>query len=153
MKFQYWNESLENIIKDQRNDKFKIIVNDFIYEVPLSYALAISSIITEQYVKDPTLNKFNIIINSNENSNETINENNKINDKKIQEEFSKFIKGEKISSEIFYEIGIKLQNKEMIKEWNKKQKLTKETVMKIIKGNHKLYNNRKDKDFAIKSIE
>ena len=55
---KYWNETLENIIKDQRNDKFKIIVNDFIYEVPLSYALAISSL--NLYFKDPTLDKFNI---------------------------------------------------------------------------------------------
>ena len=145
MMFQYWNETLENIIKDQRNDKFKIIVNDLIYEVPLSYALAISSIITEQYLKDSTLNKFNIKINTKENK--------KINGQKIQEEFSKFIKGEKISSEIFYKIGIHLQNKEMIKEWSKKQELTKETVMTIIKANHELYNNRKDKDLAIKNIE
>ena len=35
----YWNETLENIRKDSRNDKFKIIVNDHSYEVPLSYAL------------------------------------------------------------------------------------------------------------------
>ena len=145
MMFQYWNETLENIIKDQRNDKFKIIVNDLIYEVPLSYALAISSIITEQYLKDSTLNKFNIKINTKENK--------KINGQKIQEEFTKFINGEKISSEIFYQIGIHLQNKEMIKEWSKKQELTKETVMTIIKANHELYNNRKDKHLVIKDIE
>ena len=120
-------------------------MNDFSYEVPLSYALAISSIITEQYLKDPTLKKFNIKISPNGNK--------KINDKKIQEEFCQFIKGEKISSEIFYQIAINLQNKEMIKEWSKKQELTKETVLTIIKANHKLYNNRKDKHLAIKSIE
>lgn len=37
----YWNETLENLSKDQRNDKFKFIINDKIYEVPLSYALGI----------------------------------------------------------------------------------------------------------------
>ena len=50
----YWNETLENIIKDQRRDKFKINVNHKIYEVPLSYALGISPLITENYLKDPS---------------------------------------------------------------------------------------------------
>ena len=48
----YWNETLENISRDQRNDKFIFIVNDVRYEVPLSFALGISPLITEQYLKD-----------------------------------------------------------------------------------------------------
>ena len=33
----YWNETLENISKDQRNDKFRLNMNNIIYEVPLSF--------------------------------------------------------------------------------------------------------------------
>ena len=41
----------------------------------------------------------------------------------------------------------------MFEEWSKKQELTNETVMSIIKANRKIFNNRKDKDLEIKSIE
>ena len=56
----YWNDTLESLSKDQRNDKFKMIVNDTIFEVPLSYALGISPLITQKYLKDPTFNELNI---------------------------------------------------------------------------------------------
>ena len=129
LKLKYWNETLENIIKDQRNDKFKIIVNNTVHEVPLSFALGISPFITEEYLKDPTFKELNIRIN-----------NNTLKEEEIKKEFGKFIKGEEISSEIFYEIGNVLKNKEMLKEWNKNQKITKETINKMIQINHKLYD-------------
>ena len=122
----YWNETLENISKDQRKDTFRMIVNDRIYKVPLSYALGISPYITNQYIKDPTFKELNINISDNN---------------KIQEEFCKFIKGEKISSELFYEIGVNLENIEMIKKWSKSEELTKGRVMKIIKANRKIFHN------------
>ena len=128
---KYWNQSIENINKDPRNNKFIIVVNQKKYKVPLSYAFGISPFITEQFLKDPTYNHLNIIINTNENK--------EITSEKIQKEFQKFIKGETISSDIFYEIGIQLKNKEMIKKWIKNQILTKETVINIIKANYKLF--------------
>ena len=128
----YWNETLENISKDPRKDSFKMIVNNIIYEVPLSYAFGISPYITNQYLKDPTFNELNIKINISDNNN---------NKNKIQEEFCKFIKGGKISSEIFYKIGINLENKEMIKQWSKSEKLMKERVITIIKANRKISHN------------
>ena len=101
----YWNQTLENLLKDPRNDKFEFIVNNTVYEFPLSYAFAISPLITEKYLKDPTFNKLTIILNQNGKNN--------IRDTKIEEEFKKFIKREKISREIFYEIGMNLKNQEM----------------------------------------
>ena len=65
LQLKYWNETLENIIKDQRNDKFKIILNNIVHEVPLSFALGISPFITEEYLKDPTFKELNIRINNN----------------------------------------------------------------------------------------
>ena len=117
----YWNETIENIMKDQRST-FKLIVNNVIYEVSLSYALGISSLITENYLKDPTFNELTI----------EIIENNDIKEKEIHEEFRKFIRGEKISREVFYQIGISLMNKEMIKKWCHSYELTNETYI----GNH-----------------
>ena len=126
---RYWNETLENISKDQRKDKFQIIVNNIPSEIPLSYALGISPLITEKYLKDPTFKELRITINNNE-----INRSSK----EIQEEFRKFFKGEKISSELFYAIAINLENKEMINEWSKCQELTKENIIKSIKAKHQI---------------
>ena len=133
---KYWNNTLENISKDQRNDKFKMIVNKVIYEVPLSYALGISPLITERYLKDPTFDEMHI----------NINESLEKEDKKIQDEFSKFIKGENISREIFFEIGNQLKNNEMIKEWRKSQKLTKEDVIRSIKAYHQNFKNQNNNE-------
>ena len=133
---KYWNNTLENISKDQRNDKFKMIVNKVIYEVPLSYALGISPLITERYLKDPTFDEMHI----------NINESLEKEDKKIQDEFSKFIKGENISREIFFEIGNQLKNNEMIKEWRKSQKLTKEDVIRSIKDYHQNFKNQNNNE-------
>ena len=63
-KQKYWNETLENVIKDQRNYKFKIIVNNIVHEVPLSFALGISPFITQEYLKDPTFQELHIRINN-----------------------------------------------------------------------------------------
>ena len=134
---RFWNETLENISKDQRNDKFTIIVNNFSYKVPLSYALGISPFITENYFKNPTLHKVELNINVTGNSSKS--------EKEIQEEFSKFIKGNKISREIFYEIGIQLKNKEMIKKW-KKQELTKETIIKTIEADRRIFSKNKNEE-------
>ena len=56
----YWNETLKNISQDQRKDKFVFTINKIRFEVPFSYALAISSQITEKYLKDPTVNEIEI---------------------------------------------------------------------------------------------
>ena len=137
----YWNETLENLNKDQRNDKFSLIVNKVIHKVPLSYAIGISSLISEKYLKDPTIKELDININICGNNNDNKSE------KEIQEEFSKFIKGNKISSEMFYEIGIQLKNKEMIKKWKKQEslkELTKEIIMKNIEANRRIFNKNEN---------
>ena len=59
---EYWNGTLENLSKDPRNDKFKMIINNKIHEVSLSYALGISPLIAQEYFKDPTLNELYITI-------------------------------------------------------------------------------------------
>ena len=59
---KYWNETLENISKDQRNEKFKMIVNNKIYEIPLSFAIGISPLISDKYFKDPSFHELNIPI-------------------------------------------------------------------------------------------
>ena len=133
---KYWNETLENIIKDQRKEKFKLVLNNIIFEVPLSYALGISSLITEKYLQDPTFKELNITINN--------SENNQINGNKIQEGFSNFLKGQNISKELFYEIGINLKNKEMLKQWKQSNELTKETIFKFIEANHKILNKNQN---------
>ena len=127
----YWNETLENLIQDQRNDKFKLIVNNCIYPVPLSFAIGLSPLITEKYLQDPTYHELNIKLN---------NSNSALSDDEIQNEFSNFIKGEKISKNLFYEIGIILKNKDMIKKWKKSQELSKEVCIQFIIGNRKLLN-------------
>ena len=142
---RYWNETLENISKDQRKDKFQIIVNNRPYEIPLSYALGISPLITEKYLKDPTFKKLTITVNNNE-----INRSSK----EIQEEFSKFFKGEKISSELFCAIAINLENKEMINEWSKCSELTKENIIKRIKAKHQISSNLSyNKKMTIENLE
>ena len=128
----YWNETLENISKDQRTDKFNFIVNNMIYKVPLSFALGISPLIIKNYLKDPTFNEFSITLNKNECS--------EISEKEIHEEFSKFLKGEMITRKIFYEIGISLQNQEMIKQWAKSKEFKKETIIQSIKEYHTFAN-------------
>ena len=105
--FQSWNETLENIIKDPRNDKFKIIVNNFSYPVPLSYPLAISSIITEQYLKDPTLKKFNIKITTNENKN--------INDEKFKTNLVNSLKVKKYQVKYFFKLQLIFKTKKCLK--------------------------------------
>ena len=123
---KYWNQTLENISKDQRNEKFKLIVNNRTktgffqhkvakIEIPLSLAIGISPLISDEYFKDPSFHKLNITINCN---NKEAN-NQLMCDQDIQEELNKFFKGEKISSDMFYEIGIQLKNKDMIKKWSK----------------------------------
>ena len=106
----YWNETLENISKDHRAEKFEIILNDIKHKVPLSYALGISPLITENYLKEPTYNKFEININ---------NDDTELDEKIIQEEFVKFMNGQYLSRDVYFAIGVQLQNKEMIEEWNK----------------------------------
>ena len=99
----FWNETLQNIRQDQRKDKFVFIINNRIFELPLSYAIGISPLIGEESLKDPTFHKF------------------EINDEeKIEQEFSNFISGKDISKEIFLKIGILLKNEEMIKKWKMK---------------------------------
>ena len=60
MILSFWNDTLKNISQDQRKDKFAFVINNIIYKVSLSYALGISPFITEQYLKDPTFNRFEI---------------------------------------------------------------------------------------------
>ena len=74
----FWNDTLKNISQDQRKDKFVFIVNDLRFEVPLSYALGISPLITELCLKDPAFREFEIK-----------------GKEKIEEEFSNFIRGNK----------------------------------------------------------
>ena len=120
----FWNETLKNISQDQRKDKFKFIINKIIFEVPLSYALGISPLITEKYLKDPTFQTY------------------EIEDKeKIEEEFSKFIRGEKIRKDIFIKFGKLLKNKEIIKKWKQTEEMTKETVIEYLKNIEDIYYN------------
>ena len=93
---KFWNETLKNISQDQRKDKFIFIINKMRYEVPLSYALCISSYVTEQYLKDPTFREF--VIEDNEN---------------IEDSFSNFIKGKEIREEIYIKFGKIFKNTEM----------------------------------------
>ena len=129
----YWNETLENISKDKRNDTFNLVVNKIIYRVPLSYALGISPLITEKYLKDPTFHEFEISINK--------DKLNISNEEYIQTAIKKFIHGQNLSSDIFFEIGSHLRNKEMIQQWKKSNGLKKETVIKVIEANRKIYDN------------
>ena len=113
----FWNETLQNISKDQRKDKFVFLVNDKRFEVPLSYAIAISPFIGEEFLKDPT---FQMNIQDQE---------------KIEEEFSNFIQGKEIRTEIFLKIGKFLKNQEMITKWKKTIEL-KERVNEYAKYLH-----------------
>ena len=118
----FWNETLENISQDQRKDKFIFNVNKIMYEVPLSYALGISPLITAKYLKDPTYREMEIQEN-------------------IEEEFSNFIKGKKIRKETFLKIGKLLNNKEMIQKWRKTKRITNETVIEYLKCLNEIYNS------------
>ena len=120
----FWNETLKNLTQDQRKDKFIFIINKTMFEVPLSYALGVSPLITEKYLKDPTFHKF------------------EIEDKeKIEEEFSKFIRGEKIKRNTFVKFGKLLKNKDMIKKWKKSEEITKETVIEYLKNIEDIFYN------------
>ena len=120
-------------------------MNNIPSEITLSYALGISPLITEKYLKDPTFKELRITINNNE-----INRSSK----EIQEELRKFFKGEKISSELFYAIAINLENKEMINEWSKCQELTKENIIKSIKAKHQISSNLSyNKKMTIENLE
>ena len=106
----FWNETLKNISQDQRKDKFVFVINKIGFEVPLSYALGISPFITEQYLNDPTLRKFEIT-----------------NKEKIEDEFSNFIQGKQIKKETFIQLGKIFKNNEMIQIWKDSFELTKES--------------------------
>ena len=141
---QYSNETLENIIKDQRSDKFNFIVNQKSFEVPLSFALGISPLITEEYVKDPTFREFKITINISDINKKELSE------KEIQKDFSYFLQGQKISREIFYQIGLQLKNKEMIKKYyqNQNQTQNKDNMLKKLKHiqeSQDLFHNQMEK--------
>ena len=123
----HWNETLENLSKDTRKDKFRLVFNGTIYEVSLSYALGISSIISERYQKDPTYNMFNLNINIQN-----------MDDKQLQGEFFNFIHGQKISKELYLEIAFQLKNKKMIKKYNKNRGLKTESIIRCIKEYHKM---------------
>ena len=121
-----------------------MIVNNVIHEVSLSYALGISPFIADSYQKDPTLHELKITINC---------QDNKISDKEIQEGFCKFIKGGKISKDLFYEIGIVLENKEMIKKWSDSLEFSKETIIKSIKAYHQIITKKNNKYKDIENIK
>ena len=106
-KYCYWNETLENISKDQRNDKFRFIINQNVYEIPLSLAIGLSPLISERYLIDPTFNAFFI------------------DDEDLNKEFSNFLEGKPIVDSIYYKIGKYLGNNKMIQKMLKKQKLRK----------------------------
>ena len=125
----YWNETLENISQDQRKDKFLFIVNKIRIEVPLSYALGISPLITKKHLKDPTFREFEIE-----------------DKKKIEEEFLKFIRGKEIKKEIFLKIGMLLQNKEMIKKWKNSNELSNKKVIENIKSFEDVEEEKKEKN-------
>ena len=99
----FWNQTLKNISQDQRKDKFIFIVNKIRFEVPLSYALGISPLITKEYLKDPTFREMLIEIEDNDKKN-------------LEEEFLNFIKGKEIDQEIFIKIGKLLKNEDMIRK-------------------------------------
>ena len=109
----YRNEVLDNIRKDPRPDKFYFTINNSIYEVPLSYALAISSFIAEQYLIDPTFKELEIPTN--------------------ETEFLNFISGKEITKETFIQLGTTFQNREMIQQWKHLNGLRKENVIERIK--------------------
>jgi len=133
MSLRFWNQTLQNISQDQRKDKFVFIINNEIFEVPLSYALGISPLITDQYLKDPTFREF------------------QISDKaKIEEEFLNFIEGKKISKEIFIKIGQFLKNKEMIAIWKRSFKSPKERATEYIKCIHEIDHNSNGQSQTIK---
>ena len=113
-KYCYWNETLESISKDQRNDKFKFIINQNVYEIPLSLAIGLSPLISEKYLTDPTFNSFFI------------------DDEDLNKEFSNFLEGKPILDSIYYKIGKYLGNNKMIQKMLKKTEITKDTVGKLI---------------------
>ena len=123
----FWNETLKNISEDNRKDKFVFIVNKIRFEVSLSYVLGISSLITEDYLKDPTFKDF------------------EIKDQKIIEnEFSDFIRGKEIKKETFIKFGKILKNNDMIKKWRKSILLTNETVINYINSNYSKDQDKKN---------
>ena len=129
----FWDETLKNISQDQRKDKFVFIINNFRFEVPLSYALAISPHVTQQYLKDPTYNEFEIQ-----------------DQEKIEEEFSTFLRGQKIRKETFIKIGKLLKNKEMIKKWKMSNQMTEETDINSLKIINKI--NSKNNEGTEKEV-
>ena len=56
----FWNETLDNISKDQFREKFNFIVEETVYSVPLSFALGISPLITQNYIIDQTFSEFKL---------------------------------------------------------------------------------------------
>ena len=114
----FWNDTLENIQKDTRNDKFEFIVNnDFKYKVPLSLALGISPLITQNYLKDPSYHELHINISYSN-----------------KQEFINFIKGKDISKDLFFELGLLLNNKEILRKWKQSEKITEDNVINNIKA-------------------
>ena len=101
-----------------------------IYKVPLSYALGLSKKICQLYLQDPSFKEYYINIEDNNNN------------------FEKMINGESIETEFLYQIGIILDNEEMITLYIKSNPLSKENVIKrnkitkeIMKLNSKNYNS------------
>ena len=111
----YRNEILENLKNDKRNDKFAFIVNSIIYNVPLSFALGISRMISQLYLEDPSINEYYINIDDNNNN------------------FEKLINGKSVESQFLYKIGLILDNEEMINYYKKHKPLSKENVIERIK--------------------
>ena len=132
----YWNETLQNINQDQRREKFIFSVNKRKFEVPLSYALGISSFISEQYLKDPSFRSF------------------EIEDKeKIEEEFSNFIQGKEIKEETFIKFGKILKNQEMIKKWKNSFELTNKGVINYLNSCYEIKNKSNPKNQGFKDYE
>ena len=136
MMLSFWNETLKNLSQDQRKDIFVFIVNKIRFEVPLSYALGISPLITDQLLKDPSFKELEITDNE-----------------KIENEFSDFIRGKEIRNETFFKYGHLLKNREMLKKWKESEELTNKTVFQYLKGIFDIYkNDNKDNSGEMREI-
>ena len=114
MMLQYLNQTLNNLLKDSRSEKFTFINDKTEFKVPLSYALGVSSLITELFLKDPSNLQFDLNISG------------------YEGDFAKFLNGKEVHSNFLWKLGMRLKNSDIINYWKEKTTISMDNIFSRI---------------------
>ena len=110
--FMELTETLIRLIQINTKERIDIIGNNFVYAINKSLAVAISPIFFKIINDNPTVKEIFL---------------------PIDEDFEDFFKGKSINKELFLQMSILLENKELIRKWKEENKINKENLIAYLK--------------------